>query len=205
MKRFITICLLFILALLCTLFIPREREHVVIAESSYNYSKVYLGNKLYKVKFPESYPIGSVINYKYNLFKVLEVTKLNPLTERVMIKDNDYYDFEKSGTKKLSKNPYYYYLHNNAVAVCTDKNLIVGQNNLKSYIDKKNNFKTFIISPINFSYMRVGIRTNDFKSIYHNEIDLTCMNNSTLYNIRENYFIPLIKNSKISIKYSDNK
>lgn len=201
MKKFYTIVLCLILLLLFILFVPRTKEHAVVCENYSNYSKVYLENKLYKVKLPKQYSIGTVIDYKYNFFRVLKSEKISPTTERIMIKNKEFYDLEKSGNTKLSKHSYYYYLDNNGnLTTCTDKKLIVGQNNIKSYVDKKNNLKTFIITPIDFSYIRVGISNNNFNSLYHNDIDITCMDDSSFYNFKENFSLKLPKGSKINLK-----
>lgn len=206
MKKFNSLVLLLIFILACILFFPRTKEHAVICESSSNYSKVYLGNQLYKIKLPKEYSIGTVINYKYNFFKILKVDEAAPIKERVMIKNKEHYELEKSGELKLSKSPYYYYLDkDNNLTICTDKKLIVGQNNIRNYIDKKNNLKTFVITPTDFSYMRVGISTNNFSSIYHDNIEITCMENSSLYNIKENVSINLPKGSKITVKKANDE
>lgn len=206
MKKFTAIVLLLVSILLFILFIPREREHAVVAECSSNYSKVYLGDKLYKIKLPRTYSVGTVINYKYNFFKILEVDEVSPLTERVMIKNNEYYELEKSGSVKLSKSPFYYYLdENNKLSICADNKLIVGQNNAKIYMDKKNTLKTLIITPIDFSYMRVGISTNNFNSLYHSQLEITCMEDSKLYNIQEGGSINIPKSSKITIEHAANE
>jgi hypothetical protein len=206
MKKFTAIVLLLVSILLFILFIPREREHAVVAECSSNYSKVYLGDKLYKIRLPRTYSVGTVINYKYNFFKILKVDEVSPLTERVMIKNNDYYELEKSGPVKLSKSPFYYYLDkNNKLSICTDSKLIVGQNNSKIYMGKKNALKTLIITPIDFSYMRIGISTNNFDSIYHNQLEITCMEDSKLYNIQEGSSINISKGSKIAIEKAANE
>ncbi|WP_027625407.1 SpoIID/LytB domain-containing protein [Clostridium lundense] len=206
MKKFYTIVFFLTLLLLFILFVPTTKEHAVICESSSDYSKVYLGDKLYKIKLQKQYPIGTIIDYKYNFFRILKVTEVSPLKERIMIKNRDFYDLEKLGQLKLSKHPYYYYLDkNNRLTTCTDKKLIVGQNNIKSYTDKKNNLKTFIITPVDFSYMRVGISNNNFNSLYHDDIEITCMEDSLLYNFRENFSLKLPKSSKVNLKKTDDE
>ncbi|WP_125154132.1 SpoIID/LytB domain-containing protein [Clostridium rectalis] len=199
MKKHILIINILVLILLSILFLPRRVEHAVIYGHNSKYTNIYIKDKAEQIKLPTKCKVGTVINYKYNFFKILDFSEVKPIKERVLIKNKNFYDLEKTGKILLSKSPTYYYLKDNTISVCTAKNLILGKYNVKNYLDEKNNLNTFIITPEDYSYMRVGISNSNFKSIYHNKIQLTTLDECSLYSLKDNFYLNIPKNCKIDI------
>ncbi|MBU5486295.1 SpoIID/LytB domain-containing protein [Clostridium sp. MSJ-11] len=206
MKKFITTVVFLVAILLTIVCFPRTKEHAVVVTSNDNYSEIYVSEKLYKVKFDKKYPVGTVINYNYNFFKAFNVKVLSPIEERVMKTNNGIYDLELSGELKADDSITFYYLDkNNNIYPLSKKKILIGKENIKTYLNKKNNIKTFIITPYDLSSMRVGISTTGFNSLKHSEIDLTCLEEVNLYNLKENYKKTIPKNTKIKISALNDK
>ncbi|MEW9096736.1 MAG: SpoIID/LytB domain-containing protein [Clostridiaceae bacterium] len=206
MKKFITTVMFLVVILLTIVFFPRTKEHAVVVTSNDNYSEIYVAEKLYKVKFDKKYPVGTVINYNYNFFKAFNVKVLSPIEERVMKVNNDIYDLELSGELKADVSINFYYLdENNNIYPMSKKKILIGKENIKTYLNKKNNIKTFIITPYDLSSMRVGISTTDFNSLEHKEINLTCLEDVDLFNLKEKYKKTIPKNTKIKISALNDK
>ena len=205
MKRFV-ITVMFLIAILITIvFFPRSKEHAVVLTSENNYSQIYIDDKLYKVELPQKYEPGTVINYKYNFFKIFGVEILNPIEERVMKINDANYDLEVSGEFTSDKLVNFYYLDENKnLSPLKDKKIILGKNNLKIYLNKKNAIKTFVVAPYDFSNMRVGISTTGFNSLEHKELLLTCLDEATLFNLKESFKLTIPKNEEIKVTFSDN-
>ncbi|WP_315117207.1 SpoIID/LytB domain-containing protein [uncultured Clostridium sp.] len=206
MKKFITTVIFLVAILLTIVFFPRSKEHAVIVASKDNYSEIYVEEKLYKVKFAKNYPVGTVINYNYNFFKTFNVKVLSPIEERVMKINNHIYDFELSGELKADDSISFYYLDkNNNISPLSKDKILIGKENIKTYLNKKNNIKTFILTPYDLSIMRVGISTTGFSSLEHNEINLACLEEVDLFNLKENYRETVPKGTNIKISALNDK
>ncbi|GAA0726172.1 hypothetical protein GCM10008905_22390 [Clostridium malenominatum] len=204
MKKFILLTLFLITILLSIIFMPRSKEHAVVMMSGEVYSQVYNEDKIYTVKLPEKYSPGTVINYKYNFFKIFKVEVLTPLKERVMKVEDNRYDLELSGELLSHKAVNYYTLNDqNNISLSDDKKILIGKNNLNIYLNKQNEIKTFVVKPYNYSNMRVGLSTTGFNSLDHEEIILTCLEDGTLFNLRENFNEIIPQGTMIKI-YTEN-
>lgn len=181
------------------LFFPRKVTHAVVAGKYDDYTKVYINNKPHKIKLSKSYNTGTVLSYKYNFISTFLIKEELPLKERVMRKNINTYDLEKKGTMTLSSKSQYYFYDGKILIPCNSEKLLVGKNNLNMYIDDKNKLKTFIITPEDYSNMRVGISTTGFSSIYHSSIEIECLSSALLYNLREDLNLDISKDSKIII------
>lgn len=188
------------------IFAPRNVENAVVIRSDGYTVDFFINGKDRLVKASVKLIPNTVVNYKYNLLKAYSFKEVKPLSERIMIKNENSYELELSGVKSLNKDVYYYAIDSeNKIKPCTNKDLIIGKNNVKSYISKNNNLKTFIIYPMDYSLMRVGISTTAFSSLYHSNIKIKCTNSAKLYCLFENYSDEIPKDSLINITYIGNK
>lgn len=200
LSSFIVIVILFVLIVI---FYPRKVTHAVISENGKGYTNLYINGKLKKIKSEINYPKLTVINYKYNLFNIYGVQKVSACSQRIMDKETKSYDFEKSGQKDIAANAYYYTVDGDDNIKPSDSSkIIVGKSNVKTYFDQDGKAKTFIISPIDYSQMRVGIMTTDFQSIYHKSIELSVTGSAKLYSVRDNLSQTLPSGTKLTLDMS---
>jgi SpoIID/LytB domain protein len=198
--------ILIVLSTIIFVFYPRKIEHGILInienkkftflidgkEQSFN-SKAALQDK------------NTVWNFKYNLFSAYSFVKQEPINERVMRKDTEAYELEQSGEFKLSEKVSYYDLDKDNKLSVSDKNkLIVGKNNLQAYKDFKGNLNTFIISPMDYTQMRVALSTTNFTSIYHDKLQMTALSAAKIYSLKEPLDLSIEKNSSLSIETDNN-
>lgn len=199
MSKIRNLIILFLVALAFILFFPRNVTHAVVSGRYGQYTKVYINHKLHKIKLPKTYNIGTVLSYKYNFIGIFSLKEELPLKERVMKKNLNNYDLEKHGITSLSYKPNYYFYDGKILLPSDSKKILVGKNNLNMYLDHKNKLKTFIITPEDYTDMRVCISTTKFSSIYHSNIEIECLSSAVLYSQRENFNLEVSKDSKIII------
>lgn len=209
LKKSIIFILPFILllsALIIYIFYPRNIEHGIIMDMYPNKSTFYIGNNLKTFNSKQlSFSKYDVVNFKYNLLKAYDFEKLDPIQERVMIKGTNYYDLEERGMLKLNNSPNYYELNNEErLSPTNSKKLIIGKNNVKTYVDSQGFLKTFILSPIDYSYMRVAISTTNFNSIYHERLQLKTLDIAKIYSLREAFDISIDSNTTFNIEIVEN-
>lgn len=206
MKRKLIFTAIIIIIFLIAAFVPFSTEHAVFMGSSKGYSSFYVDGKLKKIKKSLSLPLYTVINYKHNLFMYYSFKPVKAISERVMVKSPAICDLESSGIKPLSKNVNYYVVDkDNNLSPSDSRQLIIGKNNVKSFSDKKGQLKTFIIYPMDYTFMRVGISTTGFSSINFDKTTIKCMDASEIYSIQEPFSITVPGNTEVSIGYEDGK
>jgi stage II sporulation protein D len=210
MKRkflyFISITLFLVVTSLL-LFYPRSVEHGIFIENGSTASTFYVNGKPKRFR-TMSLPFKkfSVLNFKYNIFKAYGFTVVPPITDRVMSKNSGSFELETLGLIKINKTPSFYEFDNSSKLLPSkSKKVIVGKSNVTSYKDSKGRLKTFIVSPMNYSEMRVGISTTNFTSIYHKRIDYTALANTKIYSLRDKFEIDVYPDSKISIQNNEDK
>jgi stage II sporulation protein D len=189
------------------LFYPRSVEHGLLINNGSKYSTFYIDGKLKRFRTP-SLVVNktSVLNFKYNLFRAYGFKEVPPIKDRVMTKNSDSYELEASGFFNLSKVSSFYELDkNNKLTPVKSRKIIVGKRNVTSYKDSKGRLKTFIISPMDYSDMRVGISTTNFTSLYHNKIDFTALAASKVYSLRDKFELDIYPDSIMSIEKVDDK
>lgn len=200
-------CLILIVLLIILALYPRKVEHAIFLKYQGDYSVFYIGDKMKKYKIPDSnLSKYEVINFKHNLFSNFNIEKLTPIKERIMTKNSDKYELEMQGLKLLSKKRYYYSMgKNRELALSNASLLIIGKNNVSSYIDSKGKLKTFIIHPVDYDYMRVGLSTTNFNSLYHENMLIECPEPCTVFSKTEDINANLNKNSSILVERSGDK
>lgn len=204
MKKFLLS--LSIIAIFAAFLYPRKVTHAVFFETYPTHSIMYINGKPKKIKVSN---LGlnkyTVVNFRYNIFGVHNIKEVKPLTNRIMIKKNDYYDLEAIGDKSLSSKPVYYKIDkNNTIHIASSKDIIIGKNNVQSFIDM-NKLQTFIIYPLNYSDTRVAISDTSFQSIYHNSIKISCTSSSNLYTLINKFSLDVPANSTITFTSHKNE
>lgn len=207
MKKYFSITLLIIAAaLILIIFVPRNVEHAIVIKSSGGYADVLVDGKYKKIKTTASLTHGSVIDYKYNMISYYDFKEVSPIKERIMIKNKDSYELEISGKILLHKRCCFYSIDKDGnIKKCSSSNLIVGKSNVKSYIAKNKKIKTFIIYPLDYSSMRIGISTTNFSSLFHKNITIKCTNDSLLYSYIGKYNEKLPKNTVAEINLNNGR
>lgn len=180
---------------------PRKVENAIIIDSTKGHQIVYIDNKTKKVNIGNvNFTKYDVISFSYNMFTTYNISKLSPITERIMTKNNDFFDLESSGDVRLSKNVHYYKIDkNNNISLCSGDNLIVGKNNVKAFKDSKGTLKSFLIYPLDYSTMRVAISSTNFTSIYHEKIKLISKSDIKIFGLKDKFSVTIPKNTVIDI------
>jgi len=206
-NRFYFIVAFLVLILFSVLFWPRKVDHAVLIESDGKYSIFFVGDKRVKYKTGKiNFERFSVLNFKRNIFKTYDFTKVDAMQERVMYKADGEYDLEISGPKSLSKTTHYYQIDNKGnISYSSASKLIVGKNNVRIYKNKKNQLTTFIMTPMDYSTIRVAISNTDFKKVYHKSIEITAKSPLEIYSKREDYSTSIPENTTLTIEYVDGK
>jgi stage II sporulation protein D len=206
-KLYISSALLFMALILFLLFYPRKIEHAILIENNKSTTSFYINGKYKEFNCNNlNFEKNTVLDFKYNIFKAYSFSKVPFIDERIMIKGETSYDLEKQGSIDLSKDTFYYQLDKeNNLVPSTSSKLIVGKNNIKSFADKNNKLKTFILAPMDYSSMRVAISTNAFSSLYHEKLDIKVPTAVELYSLMENYSTTLPANSNILIQSIGNE
>ncbi len=189
------------------LLMPKNVENAVLVERGANYSKAFVQGKVVTIKAGNiSFEPLTVLNYKYNFFRAYDFQAVPPINERIMKKDRSTYDLEASGTASLSTEPFYYAVDkNNKITTADAGSVIVGKNNIKCFRDSDNKLKTFLIFPVDYSLMRVGLSTTGYSSFYHEKIQLKCNTPIKLFSVTENKQVEIPENSPVTITGDNNK
>ena len=192
-----------LIVILSYLFFPHKVQHAVFIKSDNSSTTIYLDGTKKNIKISNlNLKENTVFNYTYNFFKIYNVTQLTPLTDRIMVKNTDSFEVEGLGTVKTSPRLNFYKISNNKLIPCESSELIIGKNNVHTYTDSSGKVKTFILSPADFSNMRVGISTNNFSGLYHSKIQLVSSATTKLYSLVEKYSKEIPANTPIEIQYS---
>lgn len=195
--------MLIVLVSICGfLFYPRTIRNAILIDKSGEYAQFYVQGKIKTFKVIDSYPKFTMLDFKYNIFATFSFNVQSPIKERVMSKSGNSFDLEKFGKIKLAAKPYFYKIDKyNHITICKDNDLIIGQNNIQSFKDASGALSVFIISPLDFSTMRVGISTTNFLSYFHDKITLTCMTPAKLYSIQDSFSMNLPEGSSVTIEF----
>ncbi|WP_163194858.1 SpoIID/LytB domain-containing protein [Clostridium thermarum] len=206
-NRFYFIVAILLTSLLTILFWPRKIQHAVLVECDGKTSTFFVGERLLKYRTGSiNFEKYSVLNFKRNAFKVYGFSKVDAMQERVMYKTENSYDLEVSGLKKVNEEAHYYQIDkDNKISYSYASKLIVGKSNLKIYKNKKDELKTFIMTPLDYSTIRVAISTDNFDSVYHNKIKLTARSPLKIYSKREDYSTVVPAETLISLDPTDGK
>lgn len=196
---------LFIITLLI-LFFPRSVEQGVVTQKNSSSITIMVNGKEKEYKTPHSFPKLTVVNFKYNVFKAFWFKTVTPASDRVMVKYEHSYNMEKLGKLKQAKKINFYTVDKSSnLSVSSSKSLIVGKSNIKVFKNKKGEIKTFLIYPMDYSTMRVGISTTNLSSVFHSSSKIKCNSPSKLYSIRENMSLEIPSKSIIEIKQQGSK
>lgn len=207
MKKFFSILISSIIVILCILFYPRKVTHAIFIESNPSYSKMYINGVVKEIKLPNlALPKYTVISFKFNTFKIYDYKIDKPISNRIMVKGIKNFELEALGSKSLSTNPIFYKIDaNNNISIGSSKDLVVGKNNVISFLDN-NKLKTFIIYPMkDYSNTRVAISTSNFSSIYHKKINLHLNSSCKIYSIIDNISIELPAKIDLTAELKNNK
>lgn len=206
-KLYISVIMIFTILILFLLLYPRKIEHAILVESNKNTSSFYINGKYKKFNCSNlSFEKYTVLNFKYNILKAYSFSKVPYIDDRIMIKGEASYDLEKQGSMELSKNSFFYELDkDNNLSPSNSNKLIVGKNNIKTFLDKDNKLRTFLIMPMDYSFMRVAISTDGFSSLYHEKLEIKTSSAIELYSIRENFSTILPENSVLLVQSKDNE
>jgi stage II sporulation protein D len=206
-KLYISVIMIFTILILFLLLYPRKIEHAILVESNKNTSSFYINGKYKKFNCSNlSFEKYTVLNFKYNILKAYSFSKVPFIDDRIMIKGEASYDLEMQGSMELSKNAFFYELDkDNNLSPSNSNKLIVGKNNIKTFLDKDNKLRTFLIMPIDYSSMRVAISTDGFSSLYHEKLEIKTSSAIELYSIRENFSTILPENSVLLVQSKDNE
>lgn len=206
-NRFYFIVAFLVSILFAVLFWPRKIEHAVLIESDGKHSIFFVGDKRVKYKTGNiNIEKFSVINFKRNVFKTYGFTKVDAMQERVMYKAENEYDLEISGPKALSEKAHYYQIDSKGnINYSSSSKLIVGKNNVRVYKNKKDQLTTFIMTPMDYSTIRVAISNTEFKKVYHENIEITAKSSLKIYSKREDYSTSIPENTTLHIELVNGK
>lgn len=186
-------------------FLPHKVEHAVFVKSDNKTTTIYLNGSKKVIKYGNlKLKENTVFDYSYNFFKPYNAKALTPLTSKIIVKNQGSFEVEGLGTVIASNSICYYKLSDNKLSPCSSNDLIIGKSNVKSYTDSSGKIRTFIISDIDFSNVRVGISTNNFASLYHDKIQLISSSATKLYSLVEKRTQNIPANTSIEIDYSSN-
>ena len=181
-------------------FYPHNVEHAILLESNDKFSTIYLKGKKVKIDIHKvNYPVNTVFNYKYNFFKIYDLAILKASTDRVMVKGEKSYEIESEGNISLAKNTFFYKINKTNLQPCTSNDLIIGKSNVESFLDSSGSLMTFIISPIDYTNIRVGITTNNFSSLYHDKLQFMSSTKLKLYSLIKKSSEEVPKNTLIEV------
>lgn len=198
MKKLIFFLFILIISIFIILIYPRKITHALFIESSPTHSVIYIKGQQKEIKAPnlnlEKY---TVFNFRYNILGIHSIQEVSPVRSRIMAKKNNIYELEAIGDTKIYSNASFYKIdENNNLSISSAKDIIVGKSNMVSFIDK-NKLKTFIIYPMDYSSTRVGISTENFQSIYHNNLTIKFSSSSKLYSLVDKFSLDVPENSQI--------
>lgn len=201
MKNILRVFILLLIVAVLVIFFPRQVEHGIVINQNPTVIKLLINNKTKSFKASTNFPKLTVVNFKYNLLRAYSFKEVAPISDRIMIKDNYQYDLETLGKATVSNKANFYSLDNsNNITISSSKNLIVGKPNVKYFKDKSNQLKTFLVFPINYSTMRVGLSNTGFSSTYHDKVQLKTDSVAKLYSLRENLATDIPKNTVLIVE-----
>jgi stage II sporulation protein D len=199
-KLLTTFMIVLIIAALIILF-PRSVEHGVVVEQTHTSISLLVNGKTKSYKALTSLSRLTVVNFKYNLLKAYDFKEVSPISDRVMIKGESQYDLENLGKTNLSGKANFYEVDkSNNITTSNNKSVIVGKTNLKYFKDKSGYLKTFLVFPIDYSSMRVGLSNTSFSSVYHDKIQIRSDSTAKLYSLRENLSLDIPKNTVVIVE-----
>ncbi|WP_461206548.1 SpoIID/LytB domain-containing protein [Clostridium sp. DL1XJH146] len=201
MKKLLsTIIISIFVFLLIYLFLPRKANNAVIYNISEKKVDLYIDSIL-KTFVHRNTQISKsdVIDCRYNKFFMYSVKIKDPIKNRIMIKNEKYYEVEKYGNINLAENLYIYSQNDNSIIPSSKNSILVGKGNVDIYLDENNNLDTFIIHPLDYSTMRVAISTDSFQSIYHTTLTIQPSSDCMLYNYQDNLEVNISSNDIIHI------
>lgn len=201
MRRILGIIILILSITIGILFFPRSVENGIVISKASSHITILINGKIKKYKTSVDYPKFTVVNFNYNLFYAYGFKVLTPITDRIMLKSSNYYDLESLGKAYLSSKAYYYSIDKeNNITNSNSKDVLVGKSNLKYFKNSKGELKTFLILPVDYTSMRVGLSTTDFTSVLHSKIQIKATSEAKIYSIRDNLSMNLPKNSIVIIE-----
>jgi SpoIID/LytB domain protein len=201
MKRIFAIIVIMIIIAAGIIFYPRSIEHGVVIGQNSKQITLLINGKSKSYNSSVSFPKLTVLDFKYNLLKAFSFKELSPITDRIMVKENYSYDLETLGKVSLASDTFCYSVDkDNNISVSDKKAIIVGKGNLKYFKDKEGKLKTFLMFPMDYSTMRVGISTTDFSSVYHDKMQIKTDAAAKLYSLRDNVSADIPKNTVLSFE-----
>jgi stage II sporulation protein D len=201
MKKFFTAFLIFLMIAILIVLFPRSVEHGVVVEKSSTVVRLLVNGNPKSYKASTNLSKLAVVNFKYNLIKAYDFKEVSPISDRVMIKDEFQYDLENLGKISLSDKANFYEIDkSNNIATSNNKSVIVGKTNLKYFKDKNGLLKTFLVFPMDFSSMRVGLSNTSFSSVYHEKVQIRSDSIARLYSLRENLSLDIPKNTVVIVE-----
>jgi SpoIID/LytB domain protein len=201
MKKLLAIFMMILIIVALIVFFPRSVEHGIVVNQNSTAISLLVDGKPKSYKTSAIIPKLTVVNFKYNLIKAYGFKEVSPISDRVMIKDEFQYDLETLGKTSLSSKANFYEVDkSNKITTANNKSVIVGKTNLKYFKDKKGQLKTFLVFPMNYSSMRVGISNTSFSSVYHDKVQIKSDSIASLYSIRENLDLDIPKNTIVIVE-----
>ena len=201
MKNFLAAFIIFFMIAVLIILFPRPVEHGVVVDQSSSTIRLLVNGKLKSYKTSTNLSKLTVVNFKYNLIKAYGFKEVFPLSDRIMIKTEFQYDLEILGkTSVLSKANFYEVDKSSNISITNNKSVIVGKTNLKYFKDKNGDIKTFLVFPIDYSSMRVGLSNTSFSSVYHDKVQIRCDSTAKLYSLRENLDLDIPKNTAVIVE-----
>lgn len=206
MKKLVAVLLTLFIVIAAFIFSPRSVEHGVVTGQSSDSVSVLIDGKARTFKAAVNFQRLAVVNFKYNLIKAYGFKEPKAITDRIMLKDTKQYDLESQGKVNLSKKAFYYAVDkDNNISPADSKSVIVGKTNVKYYEDKKGSLKTFLVFPVDYSSMRVGISNTGFSTVYHDKVQIKSNSGSKLYSVRESLSMDMPKDSVITVERQGNE
>lgn len=203
-KKFLVALTLCLITAAVIVFFPRTIEHGVIVDQSPASVNLLISGKLKNFKGSTKFPNLTVVNFKYNLLKAYSFQEVSAISDRIMVKDEFQYDLETAGMTSVSGKASFYEIGKSEdISVTSGKDIIVGKSNVKSFKDKNGQLKTFLIFPIDYSSMRVGLSNSGFSSVYHDKVQIKVSSAAKLYSVRENLSEDIPKNTVIILNRVD--
>lgn len=201
MKKFRILIIILIFAGIIFLIFPRKAENAVVIKRTGNYLEVYVDGKHKNIRTTKEFKSLTVINYYHNYFINFNFKILNPIKERIMVKNKKNYDLEITGETPLASKTYCYLASKDgSIEPVSNSHVVIGKNTVTSYKDSKGKLKTFILLDADYSTIRVGISTNNFSGLYHDKIDISSANPIKIYSLREDLNLTIPESTKISLE-----
>jgi stage II sporulation protein D len=212
MRRFNNLLLIYPLLIILFLlglyiFIPRQVQHGILIHSTGKEALLIIDGKATKIKCNQlPFDKYTVLRLKYNLLKAYDFQEVSPISDRVMIKGEKNYDLEYTGLVPLSSHTYFYELDkDNNLSFVDNKKLIIGKDNVRSYMDTSGKLRTFILMPMDYSTMRIAISNTDFSSRYHSKITIQSPEELKIFSLREGFELNVNKDSELSVELIGDK